>query len=151
MAETKGIKVVCTNRKARFNFHIEEVYEAGIALKGPEVKSLRAGTANLSDSYVWIKGGEAIMENFHISPYPPALVKPDPLRPRRLLLHRKEISKLMGMTIQRGYTMVPLRVYFKKGMAKAEIGLARRKNLYDKREEIKKKAAERELRRGEPH
>jgi len=149
MVEAKRIKVVCTNRKARFDFQIDEVYEAGIVLKGPEVKSLRAGTANLRDSYVWIKEGEAIMENFHISPYPASRERLDPLRPRKLLLHKKEIMRLMGKTQQRGYTLVPLRVYFKKGLAKTEFGVARRKKLYDRREELKKRAMERELRRRE--
>jgi len=149
MSAPIGIKVVCTNKKARFDFHIDEVYEAGIALIGSEVKSLRAGMANLRDSYAWIKEGEVFIENFHIAVYQQtSRVNLNPLRSRKLLLHKKEIMRLIGKTKQKGFTLIPLRVYFKKGRAKVEIGLARRKTLYDRREEIKKKDIERELRRG---
>ncbi len=148
MADAEGVKVICTNRKARHEFAVDEVYEAGIVLTGPEVKSLRAGKASLADSYAWVRNGEVFLENFHISAYQPASrSNPDPLRPKKLLLHRREILKLLGRTMHKGSTLVPLRVYFKKGMAKAEIALARRKKLYDKREAIKKKEMEREMRK----
>lgn len=150
MVERKDVKVVCTNRKARHEFEVDEVYEAGIVLRGSEVKSLRDGRASLADSYAWLRDGEVFLENFHISAYQPASREnTDPLRPKKLLLHKREILRLIGKTRQKGFTLVPLRMYFTKGRAKAEIALARRKKLYDKREDIKKKAAERELRRGE--
>jgi SsrA-binding protein len=142
-----GIKVVCQNRKAWHEYNIEDRYEAGMVLTGPEVKSLRDGRVNLKDGYVDIRDGEAWLHNVHISPYPFATntARVDPLRTRKLLLHKKEIAKLAGKTIERGYTLVPLKIYFKNGKAKVEIALAKGKKLYDKRESLKRKTLDREM------
>ncbi len=142
------IKVVAENRKARHDYFIEETYEAGIALVGTEVKSLRAGKANLRDSYAEVINGEVFLQNMHISPYEKGnRFNHDPKRPRKLLLHKSEIRRLIGRTMQKGYTLIPLRVYFKRGKAKVELALARGKKLYDKRESIAKRDAEREIAR----
>lgn len=122
--------------------------EAGIVLKGTEVKSLRMGRANLKDSYAVIKDGEAFLLNAHISPYPQGnRFNPDPVRTRKLLLHRQEIRRLFGKTGERGYSMIPLAIYFKDGKAKIELALARGKKLFDKRETLKRKTVEREMER----
>jgi SsrA-binding protein len=143
-----GEKVVCVNRRARHNYFIDEVYEAGLVLVGSEVKSLRDGKANLSDSYAQIRRGEAFLVNSHISPYPGAnQFNHEPTRTRKLLLHLREIERLTGKTKERGFTLIPLKIYFKQGRAKVEIGLARGKKLYDKRETLKRKVAEREVER----
>jgi len=135
-------KTVVTNRKARHEYRIEDRLEVGLVLTGTEVKSLRAGKANLQDAYCQAEGGEMILRNCHISPYDHGnRENHDPLRPRKLLMHRKEIEKWATAQQQRGYTIVPLRLYFKNGKAKLEIGLGRGKKLYDKRADI----AEREL------
>lgn len=140
--------VVATNRKAHHDYFIEETFEAGISLLGTEVKSLRGGRANLKDSYVIIKDGEAFLLNCHISPYSHGNIQNhDPLRTRKLLLHKKEISKLWGNISQKGLTIIPLKIYFKKGKAKVEIGLAKGKRQYEKRESIKEKEANREIER----
>lgn len=141
-----GEKVLCQNKKARHDFRIEENYEAGIVLQGTEVKSLRLGKGNLKDGYVRIEDEEAFLHNTHISPYPYGhQFNHDPERVRKLLLHKREIRRLLGKTQQRGYTLVPLKIYLKNGIIKIEIGLAKGKTLYDKREDLKKRSADREI------
>jgi len=142
-------KLICQNKKAFHNYFIEETYQAGISLLGSEVKSLRDGRGNLGDSYGNIKRGEVFMVDVHISPYPQAnRLNHDPLRTRKLLLHKKEIKRLTGKVEQRGYTLIPLKLYFLNGKVKVELGLAKGKKLYDKRETLKKKTMEREIERG---
>jgi SsrA-binding protein len=142
------IKVVAKNRKAYHDYFIDEVYEAGIALVGTEVKSIRAGKVSLRDSYAEVRGGEVFLQNMHISPYDKgSLFNHDPKRPRRLLLHKREIRRLLGQTTQEGYTLIPLSLYFKRGKVKVELALARGKKLYDKRHDIAKRDAEREIAR----
>jgi SsrA-binding protein len=142
------MKVVCQNRKAYHDYHIDETVESGIALLGTEVKSLREGKANLKDSYVIIKGGEVFLLNCHISPYSHGnIMNHDPLRTRKLLLHKKEISRLAGKVIAKGYTLMPLKLYFKDSFAKVEIGLAKGKKLFEKRDTIKEREARREIER----
>ncbi|OEU76399.1 MAG: SsrA-binding protein [Desulfuromonadales bacterium C00003093] len=147
--EKEGIKIVCRNRKARHEYHIEDTVEAGLVLIGPEVKSLRESRASLADGYVGFRYGEAWLYNVHISPYPHAtnIGELDPTRARKLLLNRKEIRKLSGKVHERGYTLIPLCIYFRKGKAKVELALARGKKLYDKREDLKRKTLEREFKR----
>jgi SsrA-binding protein len=141
-------RVICTNRKAIHDYHIEDSYEAGLVLVGSEVKSLRAGRANLKDSYAGIKEGEVYLYNCHISPYAEAnQFNHEPRRTRKLLLHKGEIKKLVGKTTERGYTLVPLKLYFKGGKAKVQLALARGKKLYDKRRAIKEREDKRELAR----
>ena len=141
------IKVVCQNKKAYHDYFIDETMEAGIVLVGTEVKSLRLGMANLKDSYARVKDSELFLVNTHISPYKQAdrFTQPEPDRTRKLLLHQQEISKLIGKTKEKGYTLVPTKIYFKNGRAKVEIALAKGKKLFDKREAIKKKTVEREM------
>jgi SsrA-binding protein len=142
------VKIVCQNRKAYHDYHIEETVEAGIALLGTEVKSLREGRANLKDSYVLIKGREAFLLNCHISPYSHGnILNHDPLRTRKLLMHTEEIDKLGGKASTKGYTLVPLKIYFKDSFAKVEIGVAKGKRLFEKRETIKEREAKREIER----
>lgn len=141
-------KVVTTNRKAYHDYHIHETYEAGISLLGTEVKSLREGRTNLKDSYAIIKDGEAFLLNCHISPYSHGNIQNhNPVRTRKLLFHKKEINKLWGKTSQQGFTMIPLKIYFKNGKAKVEIGLASGKRQYEKRAAIKEKEARKEIER----
>lgn len=142
-------KVVATNRKAFHDYAVEEKLEVGIVLKGTEVKSLREGRVNLRDSYASVDRGEMVLHNCHISPYSHGnLMNHDPLRPRKLLLHRKEINKLLGKTQQKGLTLVPLRIYFSpRGHAKVELALARGKKQYDRRETLKEREAGREMER----
>jgi SsrA-binding protein len=136
------------NRKALHDFNIEETYEAGISLTGPEVKSVRAGRANLKESYARIRDGEAFLIGAHISPYQNATNIPQyPTRDRKLLLHRKEIARLTGKSQEDGKTLIPLRFYSNNGNIKLEIAVASRKKLYDKRREIARKTAEREMER----
>lgn len=143
---TEHIKVVATNRKARHEFHISNELEAGIVLVGTEVKSIREGRANLKDAYAEIKNGEVFLRQMHITPYSHAFYdNHDPLRSRKLLLHDYEIKRLIGKVKERGFTIVPLKLYFKNGKVKVQIGLAKGKKLYDKRETIKKKDVDREL------
>ena len=145
-------KIIATNRKAYYDFHIEETYEAGISLQGTEVKSLREGRANLKESYAIIKDNEVFLMNCHISPYSHGNIQNhEPLRTRKLLLHRKEIDKLWGKVNQKGLTIVPLKLYFKNGRAKVEIGVARGKQQYEKRASIKAKEAKREIERHMKH
>lgn len=142
------IKIICENRKARFDYEILEKYEAGIMLQGSEVKSLRAGHVNLGDAYGMIHGTSAFLLNAHISPYPAAnYLNHEPLRTRKLLLHGHEIQKLVGKTQEKGLTLIPLRMYFKKGKAKVELALGKSKKKGDKRESIKKRDQDREVRR----
>lgn len=141
-------RIVSTNRKAYHDYTIVETCEAGLSLLGTEVKSLREGRANLKDSYVIIKGGEAFLLNCHISPYSHGNIQNhDPLRTRKLLLHKREIDSLWGKVRQKGFTLIPLKVYFKDGKAKVEIGLCKGKRVYEKREAIKEKEAQREIER----
>jgi SsrA-binding protein len=143
-----GEQSICVNRQARHNYFIDEVYEAGLVLQGSEVKSLREGKANLKDGFARIKNGEAFLLNVHISPYSGAnQFNHEPTRTRKLLLHGREIERLTGKTKERGFTLVPLRMYFKNGRAKVELGLARGKKLYDKRETLRRKEAQREVER----
>jgi SsrA-binding protein len=142
------IDLVVENRKARHDFFIEETYEAGIALTGTEVKSLRAHKVNLRDSYARIKSGEIFLQGVHIGAYAPAgQFSHQETRQRKLLLHRREIERLWGRVRDRGYSIVPLKIYFKDGRAKVEIGLAKGKHAYDKREAIARKTARREVER----
>ncbi len=142
------IKVIATNRKARHEYHIEDTIEAGLVLQGTEVKSLREGRVNLQDAYATIRDGEAWLLNMHISPYRHGTrYNHEPLRPRKLLLHRREIQRLAKAVEQRGYTLVPLKIYFKNGKAKVELGLAKGKKLYDRRAAIAEREARRRLER----
>lgn len=148
MAELK-IKIIAENRKARHDFTIHETFEAGIALTGTEVKSLRAGRANMKDSYAQVtRNAEVFVYNLHISPYEHGnIFNHDPLRNRRLLLHREEIRRLIGKVKEKGYALVPLKLYFKHGLVKLELALATGKKLYDKRQDLAKKDAKREMER----
>lgn len=149
MADTeRKIKVIATNRKAFHDYHIHTKYEAGLELVGTEVKSLRLGKVQMSDSYAAVEGGEVYLYNMHISTYDMASRENhDPIRKRRLLLNKREIRKLWGATNEKGYTIVPLRVYFKGPYAKVEIATARGKKAYDKRQDIARREAEREMSR----
>jgi SsrA-binding protein len=143
-----GIKIVATNRKARHEYFILETLEAGIALQGSEIKSIRAGHISLAEAYVRIDGQQAWLEDAHIAPYEQASINNhDPRRPRKLLLHRDEIMKLWNMVRQKGVTIIPLNVHLKEGRAKLEIAIAKGKKLYDKRAEIAKRDADREIER----
>jgi SsrA-binding protein len=143
-----GIKIVATNRKATHDYAIEDRFEAGIVLLGTEIKSIRAGQANLREGYVQVRGTELWLVNTHIAPYDPAGREGhDPLRPRKLLLHHKEIAKLLTRIQERGYTIIPLKMYLKNRRAKVEIALARGKRQYDKRETIAKREAGRQIER----
>jgi len=142
------MKLVCQNRKAYHDYFIEETVESGVALLGTEVKSLREGKANLKDSYVLIKEREAFLLNCHISPYSHGnILNHDPLRTRKLLMHREEIDRLSGKAATKGYTLIPLKIYFKDSYAKVEIGVAKGKRLYEKREKIKEREAKRAIER----
>jgi SsrA-binding protein len=141
-------KTICVNRRARHDYFIDETFEAGMVLTGSEVKSLRDGRAHLKDSYARVLKGEAVLLNAHISPYPAAnQFNHEPTRTRKLLLHKREIRRLAGRISERGLTLIPLRLYFKKGRAKVELGLARGKKLYDKRETLRKRDMRREVER----
>ena len=138
-------KMICQNRKARHDYHILSSYEAGLVLKGSEVKSCRQGKANLKDSHARIKGGEIYLVNTHISPYTYAhQLNHDPLRERKLLFHKSEIKKLYGKIREKGFALIPLRMYFKNGKVKVEMAIAKGKRLHDKREDIKRKDFARE-------
>jgi SsrA-binding protein len=140
--------VIATNRQAHHDYKILESLEAGIELKGTEVKSLRAGKANLKDSFARVEGREIYLYNMHIPPYEFGnIANVDPLRPRKLLLHKSQIRRFIGELTTKGLTLIPLKLYFKNGIAKVEIGLAHGKKLHDKREAIKRREADRELRR----
>ncbi|MBQ0043197.1 MAG: SsrA-binding protein SmpB [Lachnospiraceae bacterium] len=138
-------KLIANNKKAYHDYFIEEKYETGIALHGTEVKSLRMGKCSIKEAFVHIDKGEVFIYGMHISPYEKGnIFNKDPLRPRKLLMHRREIMKLSGELSQQGYTLMPLQVYFKQGLVKVEIGLAKGKKLYDKRADIAKKDQRRE-------
>jgi SsrA-binding protein len=144
----ENIKVVCRNRKAFFEYILDAFYEAGLVLQGTEVKSLREGRANINDAYARFRDGEIYLYNAHISPYSHAAVDShDPLRPRKLLLHRWELKRLQGKVQERGYTLIPVRLYFKDEHAKVELALARGKKKVDKRETIRRREEQRELER----
>ena len=146
MPEKGNKKIVAENRKARHNYFIEDTWEAGLVLKGTEVKSMREGRVNLKDSYARIKDGEVWVHQMHISPYPFAYYgNHDPLRTRKLLLHKREIKKLYAKANEQGYTLVPLRVYFRDGKAKMTLALAKGKRQYDKRETIRRRDEQRDL------
>ena len=147
MAEKNtGERIMAQNKKAYHDYFVDEEFEAGIELLGTEVKSIRAGRINLKDSYVSLKSGEAILLGVHISPYDQGSIwNVDPERQRRLLLHRREINRLIGLTQQQGYTLIPLKVYFKKQFVKVLIGLCRGKKNYDKRAEMAKRDARRSM------
>lgn len=141
-------KVLASNRKAFHDYSIEETYEAGIALTGTEIKSVRAGSVNLRDSYAQVRNGELWLMNVHVAPYEPASRQNvDPYRDRKLLMHRKEILRLASRAQEKGLTLIPLKMYLKKNRAKMEIGLARGKKLYDKRDAIAKRETDREIHR----
>jgi SsrA-binding protein len=142
-------KLICQNKKAWHNYFIEDKYQAGIVLLGTEVKSLREGKANLGDSYGKIKKGEIFLVDAHINPYHFGnRFNHDPLRTRKLLLHKKEIRRLIGKVQEKGFTLIPLRLYFSDGKAKVELGLAKGKKLFDKRETLRRKTMERDMERG---
>lgn len=140
-----NFKLIANNKKARFDYFIEETYEAGITLVGTEVKSLRMGKCSIKESFIREENGQLFIYGMHISPYEKGnIFNKDPLRVRKLLLHKYEINKISGQAAQKGYTLVPLQVYFKGSLAKVQIGLARGKKLYDKRQDIAKKDQRRE-------
>lgn len=144
--DPQSIKKIAENKKARYNYHLEDKYEAGIVLLGSEVKSLRNGSANLKDAYANIKNGEVFVFQMHIGQYPFATHQNhEPLRPRKLLLHKKEIKKLYGKVNEKGFSLIPLKLYFKNGNVKLTIALARGKKIYDKRESIKQREIKREM------
>jgi SsrA-binding protein len=146
VVRSSGVKIIAQNRKARHDYFIEDVVEAGIALIGTEVKSLRQGRAGLSDAYGEVTGGEVFLKNAHIAQYEPASrFNHDPLRPRRLLLHKREIRKLASKVAERGYTLVPLSLYFRDGKAKVELALAKGRKAYNKREAIRERDIRRDI------
>ena len=148
MAEDSGRKIVARNRKARHEYEILETFEAGIVLRGPEVKSVRAGNISFRDAFARLEGGEMLLYNLHISPYEPATNRnEDPTRVRKLLLHKQEIRRMVGKVEEKGLTLIPLDVYFARGYAKVTVALARGRKLYDKREKLKKQTQEREAKR----
>jgi len=143
-----GLKIISQNKQARLHYEIGETYEAGIALVGTEVKALREGKCNLTDSYAVIQDGEAFLHDMHISPYSHGnIMNHDPLKVRKLLLHRRELERLYGKTRERGLTLIPLRIYFKSGKIKVELGVGRGKKLHDKRQELKRRTDKREMER----
>lgn len=144
----ENIKLVANNKKAYYEYFIEDKYEAGISLHGTEVKSLRTGKCSIKESFIKIENGEMFIYGMHISPYEKGnIFNKDPLRVRKLLLHKYQINKIAGQLAQKGYTLVPLQVYFKESLVKLEIGVARGKKLYDKRQDIAKKDMKRETER----
>ncbi len=147
-ADASNYKLIANNKKARHDYFLEECFEAGVELHGTEVKSLRQGNCSIKEAFVHIENGEVIVYGMHISPYEKGnIFNKDPMRPKRLLLHKKEIMRLLGKIKEKGYTLVPVRVYFKGSLVKVEIALARGKKLYDKRQDIAKKDARREAQR----
>lgn len=145
---TKGIKPVADNRRARHDYFVEESYECGIELKGTEVKSMRLGRVNLKESFARVKDGEVLVEGMHISPYEQGnIFNTDPLRPKRLLLHKSEIRKLQAQVMRQGMTLIPLKVYLKDGRMKLELGVCRGKQLHDKRDDMAERDARRDMER----
>ena len=148
MAEKKETKTIATNRQVRHEYFVDETFEAGIALSGTEVKSLRAGTVNMKECWVVAGTGELIVKQMHISPYEKGnIFNKDPMRERKLLMHRREINRLIGLVSKQGYTLIPLSLYFKGSLVKVQLGLCRGKKLYDKREDMAKRDAKREIER----
>ncbi len=148
MAKGKGIKPLVQNRRARHDYFVEETYECGMELKGTEVKSIRQGRANLKESYARVRDGEVFVDGMHISPYEQgSIFNTDPLRPKRLLLHKSEIRKLQGQVSRQGYTLIPLQLYLKDGRVKLELGVCRGKQLHDKRDAIAEADAMRDIQR----
>ncbi len=144
--EKEAIKVIAQNKKARHDYFVEETIEAGIVLSGTEVKSVRQGKVNLKDSYATIDNGEVFIKGMHISPYEQGnIFNKDPLRDRKLLLHRFEINKLTGTIQQKGLSLIPLQMYFKRGKVKVQLGICKGKKLYDKREDIAERDAKRDI------
>ena len=148
MAKKKGMKLIANNKKAFHDYFIEDTYEAGIALAGTEVKSLRMGKCSIKESFIRMENGEVYIYGMHISPYEKGnIFNKDPLRTRKLLLHKSEISKMIGQINQKGYTLIPLKVYFSGSLVKVQIGLCKGKKLYDKRQDISKRDQLREAQR----
>lgn len=149
MTKESGIKIITKNRKAQFDYHLERTYQAGIVLQGSEIKSIRANNINLRDGFVQEKNGELWLIGVHVSPYDQASIfgHDDPVRPRKLLLHKREIAQIIDQSRERGYTVIPTMVYLQRGRAKVEIALAKGKKLYDKRDSIAKRDSQREIRR----
>ncbi len=148
MAKRKGIKPLVQNRRARHDYFVEETYECGMELKGTEVKSIRLGRANLKESYARVRGGEVFVDGMHISPYEQGnIFNTDPLRPKRLLLHKGEIRRLQGAVSRQGYTLVPLQLYLKDGRVKLELGVCRGKQVHDKRDAVAEHDAMRDIER----
>lgn len=146
--EKKGVKIAAQNRKAHHDYYVEEKYEAGIELAGTEVKSVRAGTLNLKDSYCSVKEGELFVHGMHISPYEKGnIFNKDPVRPRRLLMHKREILRLFGLVKQQGFTLIPVSLYFKGSNVKVQVGLCKGKKLHDKRDDMAKRDAQRDIER----
>ena len=146
MPHQKGIKPVAQNKKAYHEYFVEETYECGLCLKGTEVKSMRQGRVNLKESFCMIRNGEIFAEGMHISPYEQGSVfNTDPLRPKKLLMHKSEIRKLAGLVSRQGYTLIPIKVYLKDGRMKLELGLCRGKHLHDKRDAAAERDAKREM------
>jgi SsrA-binding protein len=144
----QGIKVVAQNKKARHDYFVDEIYEAGLALRGTEVKSMRQGRVTLKESYALAQNGELFVHGMHISPYEQGnIFNPDPLRPKKLLLHKQEIRKLAADVKRQGYSLIPLQVYLKDGRMKLELGLCQGKKTYDKRDDMAKKDAQRNIQR----
>ena len=152
MAKTKGVKPVAQNRRARHDFFVEESVECGIALHGTEVKSIRQGKVNLKESYAQIRDSEVLVQSMHISPYEQgSIFNTDPMRPKKLLLHKAEIRKLKAQVQQKGYTLIPLSVYLKDGRMKLELGVCRGKQLHDKRDDLADRDAKRDMERAMRH
>ena len=148
MAKSKGVKPLVQNRRARHDYFVEETYECGMELKGTEVKSIRLGRANLKEAYARVRGGEVFVDGMHISHYDQGnRNNHEPLRVRKLLLHKREIRKLYGKSREKGLTLVPLKMYFKNGIVKVEIGVGRGKKLHDRRQDIKKREERRSIAR----
>ena len=146
--EASGIKLIANNKKAHHDYFLEETFEAGVELFGTEVKSLRQGHCSIKEAFIHIENGEVIIYGMHVSPYEKGnIFNKDPLRPKRLLMHKKEIMRLLGKIKEKGYTLIPVKVYFKGSLVKVEIALAQGKKLYDKRQDIAKKDARREAER----
>jgi SsrA-binding protein len=153
LAKKQGVKPVAQNRRARHDYFVEETVECGMELKGTEVKSMRAGKVNLKESYARVRDGEVLVEGMHVSPYEQgSIFNTDPLRPKRLLLHKSEIRKLQGLVSRQGYTLIPLSIYLRDGRMKLELGVCRGKQLHDKRDDLAERDAnldiQRALRRG---
>lgn len=148
MAKQKGVKPVASNRRARHDYFVEETYECGVALHGTEVKSIRLGHVNLQESYARVQNGEVFAESMHISPYDQGnIFNRDPMRPKKLLLHKSEIRKLGQMVQRKGYTLIPLQLYLKDGLVKMELGVCVGKQLHDKRDTLAARDAQREIER----